>query len=66
MHRDCAVSMNAVKTEDDSETPHIDVAMSIEDVATGQSLQAEPTHRSDGNGAHDHRARIQSLRSRGA
>jgi len=28
--------MNAVKTEDDGETPHIDVAMSIEDVATGQ------------------------------
>ncbi len=36
MHRGCAVSMNAVKTEDDGETPHIDVAMSIEDVATGQ------------------------------
>lgn len=38
MHRGCAVSMNAVKTEDDGETPQIDVAMSIEDVATGQVL----------------------------
>jgi hypothetical protein len=38
MHRGRAVSMNAVKTEDDGETPHIDVAMSIEDVATGQVL----------------------------
>ena len=30
--------MNAVKPEDDGETPQIDVAMSIEDVATGQVL----------------------------
>jgi hypothetical protein len=33
--------MNAVKKEDDGEAPHVDVAMSIEEVATGQVLFSE-------------------------
>lgn len=38
MHRGCAVSMNAVENKDDGEPPQVDVAMSIEEVATGQVL----------------------------
>lgn len=41
MHRGCAVSMNAVKQEGDGESLHVDVVMSIEEVATGQRLFAE-------------------------
>ena len=41
MHRGCAVSMNAVKKEGDGGPLHVDVAMSIEEVATGQRLFAE-------------------------
>jgi len=41
MHRGCAVSMNAIKKEDNGEPPHVDVAMSIEEVATGQVLLSE-------------------------
>jgi hypothetical protein len=41
MHRGCVVSMSAIKKEDDGEPPHIEVAMSIEEVATGQVLLAE-------------------------
>lgn len=41
MHRGCVVSMSAIKKEDDGESPHIEVAMSIEEVATGQVLFSE-------------------------
>jgi len=41
MHRGCAVSMNAVTQEGDGESLHVDVVMSIEEVATGQRLFAE-------------------------
>ena len=41
MHRGCAVSMNAVKQEGDGESLHVDVVMSIEEVATGQRLFSE-------------------------
>jgi hypothetical protein len=41
MHRGCAVAMNAVKKEADGEPPHVEVAMSIEEVATGQVLFSE-------------------------
>ncbi|TCK32680.1 hypothetical protein B0G84_8520 [Paraburkholderia sp. BL8N3] len=40
-HRGCAVSMDAVNKEGDGESLHVEVAKSIEEVATGQRLFAE-------------------------
>lgn len=50
MHQGCFVSMSAIKKEADGEPPHIEVTMSIEDVATGQVLfresrRIEPTEK---------------------
>ena len=41
MHRGCAVSMDAAKKEGDGASLHIEVAMAIEEVATGQRLFSE-------------------------
>lgn len=41
MHRGCVVSKSAIKNEDDSEPSHIEVAMLIEEVTTGQVLFSE-------------------------
>ena len=41
MHRGCAVSLSAVEKDDNGESTHIDVAISIEEVATGWILLRE-------------------------
>jgi hypothetical protein len=50
MHRGCVVSMSANKKEDNGESPHIEVATSIEEVATARVLLRKPTSRGDGEG----------------
>jgi hypothetical protein len=41
MHRGCFVSMRAIKKEEDGEPPHIEITLSIEEVATGHVLVRE-------------------------